>query len=161
MQVTETLADGLKREFKVVVPAEELDTRLSRRLEEIKGTAQIRGFRPGKVPLQHLRKLLGRQTMSQIVQDLLNELANKTLTDRNERAALQPTFDLTEDEEEAARVLDAKADLTYAMRYEVLPQVTLGDFKGIRIERPVTEVTAEEVDREMDRLARTSATYNV
>lgn len=161
MQVTETLADGLKREFKVVVPAEELDSRLTRRLEEMKATTQIRGFRPGKVPVQHLRRLVGRQTMSQIVQDLLNELAAKTLAERGERAALQPTFDLTEDEQEAEKVLDAKADLAYAMRYEVLPQVTLGDFKSIRIERPVVEIDEAEVDREMERLARNSATYNV
>lgn len=160
MQVTETLADGLKREFKVVVPAQELDSRLTQRLEEMKATTQIRGFRPGKVPVQHLRRLVGRQTMSQIVQDILNELANKTLSDRGERAALQPTFDLTEDEQEAEKVLDAKADLEYAMRYEVLPPVTLGDFGSIRIERPVVEVDEAQVDREMERLARNSATYN-
>jgi trigger factor len=159
MQVTETLSEGLKREFRVVVPATELDSRLTSKLEEMKATTQIRGFRPGKVPVQHLRRLVGRQTMSQIVQDLLSELANKTLNDRGERAALQPTFDLTEDEEEAERVLSAKADLEYAMKYEVLPQVTLGDFATIRIERPVADVPEEEIANELERLARGSATY--
>lgn len=159
MQVTETLSEGLKREFKVVVPASELDGRLTRRLEEMKATARIKGFRPGKVPVQHLRRLVGRQTMSEIVNDLLTEEANRIIAARGERAAMRPAFDLPEDETEAARILDAKADLEYAMRYEVLPEVRLGDFKSIAIERPVVAVPEVEVDRQLEQLARSAATY--
>jgi trigger factor len=159
MQVTETLAEGLKREFKVVVPASELDSRLNARLEELKGTASIKGFRPGKVPVKHLRRLVGRQTMSEIVQDILREQSNEILKTRGERAALQPSFDLTEDEKEAERVLDAKADLEFSMRYEVLPKVELGEFKTIAVERPVIEVAEADVDRTMLQLARANSTF--
>ena len=159
MQVTETLSEGLKREFKVVVPASELDTRLVARLEEMKGTAQIRGFRPGKVPVSHLRRLVGRQTMSEIVNDILREQTNEILSQRGERAAMQPSYDLTEDEKEAEKVLDAKADLEFSMRYEVLPKVELADFKSIEIDRPVVEVPDDEVERNLLRLAQSNATY--
>ena len=160
MQVTETLSEGLKREFKVVVPAAELDSRLVAKLEELKGTARIKGFRPGKVPVNHLRRLVGRQTMSEIVQDILREQSNRILSDRGERAALQPSFDLTEDEKEAERVLDAKADLEFSLRYEVLPKVELGNFKSIKIERPVVEVAEEDIERGLMQLARANATYS-
>ncbi len=159
MQVTETLSDGLRREFKVVVPASELDTRLQAKLEELKGTTQIRGFRPGKVPLNHMRRLFGRQTMSQIVQDLLDENARKALADRGERAAMQPKFDMTEDETEATEILDAKKDLEFSMKYEVLPKVSLGDFSGLKVERPVTDVTESDIQEQLDRLADNARTY--
>ena len=159
MQVIETLAEGLRREFKVVVPASELDTRLTTRLEEMKGRAQIRGFRPGKVPIQHLRRLFGRQTMSEIVQDILNENAQKTLAERGERPALQPSFDLPEDEAEAQRVLEARGDLEYSMKYEVLPKVTLAEFSSLTVERPVVEVTDEDVETEVRRLGESSRTF--
>ncbi len=160
MQVTETLSEGLKREFKVVVPASELDSRLVARLEEMKGSAQIRGFRPGKVPVSHLRRLVGRQTMSEIVNDILREQTSEILSQRGERAALQPSYDLPEDEKQAGEVLDGKADLEFAMRYEVLPQVELGDFKSISIERPRVDVPEEEVERNLLRLAQANATYS-
>ncbi len=159
MQVTETLAEGLKREFKVVVPASELDSRLVARLEEMKGTAQIRGFRPGKVPVSHLRRLVGRQTMSEIVNDILREQTSEILSQRGERAAMQPAYDLTEDEKEAEKVLDGKADLEFSMRYEVLPKVELGDFKAITVDRPVVEVPEDEIERNLLRLAQANATY--
>lgn len=160
MQVTETLSEGLKREFKVVVPASELDSRLVARLEEMKGTAQIRGFRPGKVPVSHLRRLVGRQTMSEIVNDILREQTNEILNQRGERAAQQPNYELPEDEGEAEKVLDAKADLEFSMSYEVLPKVELGDFKTVTIARPVVEVPDDEIDRSLAQLARSSATYS-
>ncbi len=160
MQVTETLSEGLKREFKVVVPAAELDSRLLARLEEMRGTANINGFRPGKVPVQHLRRLLGRKTMSDIVQDIVREQTNEILKQRGERAALQPSYDLTEDEKEAERVLDAKADLEFSMRYEVLPKIDLGEFKTVSIERPVVEIADEDIELSLTQLARSSASYS-
>ena len=160
MAVTETLSEGLKREFKVVVPASEMDSRLLARLEELKGTAQIKGSRPGKVPVQHLRRLVGRQNMSEIVQDVLREQTNEILSQRGERAAQQPSYDLTEDEKEAEKVLDGKADFEFSLRYEVLPKVVLGDFKSISIERPVVDVPADEVDAGLARLAQANATYS-
>ncbi len=159
MQVTETLAEGLKREIKIVVPATELDSRLSARLEELKGQVKLNGFRPGKVPTAHLRRLYGKSAMAEIVQNILNETARKTIEERGERAAMQPNFVLPEDEAEAGEVLEGKKDLAYTMTYEVLPTFTLGDFAGIKIDRPVAEISDAEVDAEVAKLARDSADF--
>ncbi|MBZ9935073.1 trigger factor [Mesorhizobium sp. BR1-1-16] len=159
MQVTETLAEGLKREIKIVVPATELDSRLSARLEELKGQVKLNGFRPGKVPTAHLRRLYGKSAMAEIVQNILNETARKTIEERGERAAMQPNFVLPEDEAEAGEVLEGKKDLAYTMTYEVLPSFELGDFAGIKIDRPVAEISDAEVDAEVGKLARDSADF--
>lgn len=159
MQVTETLVEGLKREFKVVVPATELDDRLNTRLSSLKDEVRIKGFRPGKVPVNHLRRLYGKSAMAEIVQGLISEVARKTMADRGERTAAQPDYELPEDQTEAEQVLDGKADLTFTMRYEVLPKVEQKDYKAITVERPTVAVTDEELDAEVKRVAATTATY--
>lgn len=160
MQVTSTLTEGLKREFKVVVPAAELDERLSTRLTSMKDEVRIKGFRPGKVPVSHLRRLVGKSTMAEIVQNVISEVARNTLTERGERAAMQPSFDLPEDTGEAEKVLAGQADLAYVMRYEVLPTFELKDYKSIAIERPVADVSDSEVDAELTRLAENARTFS-
>jgi trigger factor len=159
MQVTETNVEGLKREFKIVVPAAELDSRLVERLSSLKDEVRIKGFRPGKVPVAHLRKLFGRSTMAEIVQSTLAEVARKTLADRGEKAASQPDYRLPEDEGETNRVLSGEADLAYTMIYEVLPKVELADFKGIEVERPVAEPSETEVEDQIRRLANDARSY--
>jgi trigger factor len=159
MQVTEILSDGLKREFKVVVPLGELDERLVQRLASLKDEVRIKGFRPGKVPVNHLRKLYGRSAMAEIVQTMLREVARQTLDERGERAATPPDYQLPEDEGEAERILSGKADLAYTMTYEVLPKVVLGDFKSIKVERPVVEIGNEEVEAQLQQLAESGRTF--
>ena len=160
MQVTETLTEGLKREFTVVVPATELDDRLLNRLNTLKDEVRIKGFRPGKVPVSHLRRLFGKSAMAEIVQNVISEVARTTLTERNERAAMQPDFKLPEDEAEANKVLAGEADLTYTMAYEILPDVVLGDFKSIQVERPIAEVSDAEIAGELDRLADSTRSFS-
>lgn len=153
MQITETINDGLKREFNVIVPASELDDRLVQRLNALKGQVNLKGFRPGKVPLSHLRRMYGRSAMAEIIQTVLSEVARDTLTERAERAASPPDYRLPEDTEETEKILTGGADLSYTMVYEVLPKIDLIDFKTIAVERPVVEVSDEEVDAEVKRLA--------
>lgn len=161
MQVTETVSDGLKREFNVVVPAEELDSRLVERLTSLKNEVRIKGFRPGKVPVNHLRKLYGKSAMAEIVQNMLAEVARKTLDERGERAASPPSYDLPEAEEQAEDILSGKADLSYTMSYEVLPKVVLGDFKTIHVERPVVEIDEAEVEAQLQQIAENGRTFDV
>jgi trigger factor len=159
MQVNEKNVEGLKREFEVVVPAAELDSRLVERLDSLKDEVRIKGFRPGKVPVAHLRKLFGRSTMAEIVQSTLTEIARKTLADRGEKAASQPDYQLPQDEAVTNRVLSGEADLSYTMVYEVLPKVELADFKGIEIERPVATPAESEIDEQIQRLANDARSY--
>lgn len=152
MQVTETLNEGLKRKLAVVIPASDLNERLDARLDELKGKANLKGFRPGKVPLSHLKKVYGRSAMSEVLSDAINATVTRTLEDRSERAAAQPQIDLSEDQAEINRVLEGQADLAFDVSYEVLPPVTLMEFKGLSVDKPVVEVADDEVEAELKRV---------
>lgn len=152
MQVTETLNDGLKRKLSVTIPAADLNSRLDAKLEELKGQANIKGFRPGKVPTSHLKKVYGRSAMSEVMTDAINATVSDTLDKREERAAAQPKVDLPDDQSVINDVLDGKADLAFEVEYEILPPVTLMDIKGVKLNKPVVEVSEEEVDAEVKRV---------
>ena len=152
MQVTETLNEGLKRKLSVVIPASDLNERLDVRLDEIKGQANIKGFRPGKVPMTYLKKVYGRSAMSEVMSDAINATVAKTLDERSERAATQPKVDLPEDQGTINQVLDGQADLAFEVSYEVLPPVELMDFKGISVDKPIVEIVETEVDAEVQRV---------
>jgi trigger factor len=152
MAVTETLNEGLKRKLSLVIPAKDLSDRLDARLEELKGTANIKGFRPGKVPMAHMKKMFGRSAMSEVLSDAINSTVSKTLDDRSERAATQPKVDLPEDQEVINKVLDGGADLNFDVSYEVLPPVKLMDFKGLKVDRPVVEIEEADIDKEVQRV---------
>ncbi|RUT32901.1 trigger factor [Arsenicitalea aurantiaca] len=159
MQVTETLNEGLKRKLAVTIPAQDLASRLDAKLDEIKGKANLKGFRPGKVPMAHLKKMYGRSAMSEVMQEAINASVNETLSGRSERAATQPKIDLTEDQAEINRVLDGEGDLAFEVSYEVLPSVTLMELSGIAYDKPVVEVEAADVEKELERLFRERRGY--
>lgn len=159
MQVNETQSEGLKRQLTVTVPASDLDARLSTRLEELKGRMRINGFRPGKVPTNHLRKVYGKAAMAEIVEGVVTETSQKALSDREERPAMRPAIAMTEDEGEAEEILAGKADLTFTMDYEVLPDFEVQDVSGLKVKRPIAEVSDEEVDERLDRIAEGSRPY--
>lgn len=152
MQVTETLNEGLKRKLSVTIPAAALNERLGAKLEELKGQANIKGFRPGKVPLAHIKKMFGRSAMSEVMTDAINSTVSDTLDERKERAAAQPKVDLPDDQAVINDVLDGKADLAFDVEYEVLPPVTLMKLDGIKLDRPVIDITDEEVTAEVNRV---------
>jgi trigger factor len=152
MQVTETLNEGLKRKLSVTIPAAALNERLDVKLEELKGQANIKGFRPGKVPLAHIKKMFGRSAMSEVMTDAINSTVSETLDERKERAAAQPKVDLPQDQAVINDVLDGKSDLAFDVEYEVLPPVTLMKLDGIKIDRPVIDITDEEVTAEVNRV---------
>src|SRR5690606_42097037 len=109
MQVTETLNAGLKRQIKVIVPATELEAKLVERLSAAKDKVRINGFRPGKVPLQHIRKMYGKSFMAEVVNEILSSSTRSILDDRGEKAAMQPEVTMTEDEKEAEKILAGDA----------------------------------------------------
>ena len=159
MQVTETLSEGLKRELKVVVPASDLEAKLVAKIDEIKGQIRINGFRPGKVPASHVRKLHGKALMGEIIQELINETTRNTLEERNEKSAMQPQYKLTEDEVEAGKIMDGKADLDFSIIYEVLPTIEVADVSGVEIERPVVDVEDSEVEERLTQIADSSRPF--
>ena len=143
MQVTETLNEGLKRKLSVVIPKSDLTSRLDTRLEELRGQANIKGFRPGKVPESHLKKMYGKSAMAEVMQDAINATVGTALTERAERAATQPKVDLPDDQGTINKVLDGESDLKFDVSYEVLPAVALMDFSKLKLDRPVVEITED------------------
>ena len=159
MQVTETLNEGLKRKLSVVIPKNDLSTRLDARLGELKDRANIKGFRPGKVPTTYLKKVYGKSAMAEVMQDAINATVSNALTERSERAAAQPKVDLPEDQSVLNQVLDGESDLSFDVSYEVLPAVELMDFHGLKLDRPVVEIADADVDKEMQRVFRQNRGY--
>jgi trigger factor len=147
MQVTETSSSGLMRELKVVVGHSELSDRFTARIDEVKGQIQLKGFRKGKVPLAHVKKLYGRSVMAEVVQQAVEETSRKAVQDRNERPAHQPNIDFTEDKEEIEKVLSGQGDLAFTMKFEILPSITVTDLSGLKLEREVADVADEAVDK--------------
>lgn len=161
MQVTETKAEGLKREIEIVVPASDLEARLQTKLHEAKGQAKLKGFRPGKVPLAHLKKMYGRSMMAEIVNQIVNETPRSVIAEREERSAMQPEIAMAEDEAEAEKVLKGEKDFKFTLSYETLPAFDLKETSGIKITRPVVEIADEEVEEQVRRIAENARTYDV
>jgi len=145
MQVTETSADGLKHEFTITVPADDLEQEITRRLGEIGRQVRLPGFRPGKVPMQILRVRFGPSVRGEVLQSTLQVSSAEAISERQLRPALPPKVDIVSAAE--------GADLEYKMAVEVLPEIPEPSFADLGIERLVVEVPEEEVDRAVERLA--------
>jgi|ERR1700733_13142309 trigger factor len=152
MEVTETSAAGLKREYRVVVPATDLEAKVNERLDDIKGRVQLRGFRPGKVPVAHLKRLYGKSAMAEVIEAAVREANSKIVTDRGLKLATEPKVVLPSDEGAVEGVIAGKSDLAYTVEMEIVPPITLADFKTIEIERLTAPVTDEEVDKALQTL---------
>ena len=152
MQVTETAAAGLKREYRVVVPATDLEARVNERLDDLKDKVQLRGFRPGKVPVEHLRRLYGKAAMAEVIEAAVREANSKIVNDHGFKLAIEPKVSLPEEQSAVEEVITGKSDLAYTVEIEILPPITLTDFKTIKLERPVAEVAEAEIDQTLQRI---------
>jgi trigger factor len=153
MQVTETLSDGHKREFKIEIPAADLEARVAARLSELKDKVQLRGFRPGKVPVTHLKKVYGRAVMAETIDAVIREMNAKVVSDHGLKLAMEPKVTIPEEEKEVERVLGGGADLAYTLAVEIIPKIELADFKTIKLDRPLADVTDAEIDDAIGRIA--------
>lgn len=159
MQVVETNVEGLKRQLRVVVEAGEINERFSTRLDEIKGQVELKGFRKGKVPMAHLKKVFGRQLMVEVLEKAVEETSRQAISDRKERPALQPEIKLPEDTAEIESVLAGGKELAFDMSFEVLPEIELKDFKDLKLEKLVAEVEDSAVGEALAKIAERSVSY--
>jgi trigger factor len=159
MQVTETLSQGLKREFKVVLPATELEERLNSELSTLKDRVRINGFRPGKVPVGHLRKVYGRSVMADVLQNAVNEANRKIVEDNDLKLAHEPQVQFPESQEEVEKAMEAKGDLAFTVALEVLPVFELADLSDVTVKKPVAEVTDAEITESLERMAKQNRSF--
>jgi trigger factor len=153
MQVTETGAAGLKREYRVVVPATDLEARVNERLDDLKGRVQLRGFRPGKVPVAHLKKIYGKSAMAEVIEAAVREANNKIVSDNGLKLATEPKVVLPSEEGAVEGVIAGNSDLAYTVEMEILPPIALMDFKTMKLERLRADVTEAEIDQALQALA--------
>ena len=151
MQVTETATDGLKREYRVVVPASDLAAKVSEKLDELKGRVQLRGFRPGKVPVAHLKRIYGKSAMAEVIEAAVREANSKIVTDNGYKLATEPK--VVPDEGAVEGVLEGTSDLAYKVEIEIVPPIELADFKQIKLEREVADVGDAEIEEALQKIA--------
>jgi trigger factor len=159
MQVTETLSQGLKREYDISLPASDLAEKLNGQLADLKRKVRINGFRPGKVPVEHLRKVYGKSVMADVVQEAIAN-ANKQIVDDNQlRLAREPKVELPSDQAVIDAALEARGDLNFKVALEVLPVFEVGDFSQISLERLTADIEDADIDAALDRLAEERREY--
>ena len=145
MQVTETSAEGLKREYKVVIPAAQVADKVDEKLKEVGQQVNLPGFRPGKIPQSILKQRFGSSVMGEVLEQMVNESASKTITDNELRPALQPNIEIDK--------FDDGDDLEYTMKIEVLPEIAMMDFKSIKVEKLKVPIKDDEIDDALERIA--------
>jgi trigger factor len=161
MQVTETLSEGLKREYKVVVPASELDSKVNARLDELKDRVRINGFRPGKVPVTHLKRMYGRSAMAEVIEAMVRDTNNQIVSERGYKLAADPKVTLPTDESAIEELIAGKTDLNYTMALEIVPPIALGDFKSIKLTKLVADVSDAEIEDGITRITDQNKPYTV
>jgi trigger factor len=154
MQVTETLSEGLKRAYTVVVPAADIETKRAARLANLGKTLNLPGFRPGKIPPTVVRQRFGTAVNAEVLEESVTQATQQVLTERGLRPALQPKIDVVS--------LDATGgagkDLEFKVELELLPEITLPDFAAIQLDRMKVEAAAETVDKAMADIAQRNRT---
>lgn len=156
MEVTQTKAEGLSRTFALKVTVKELQAKLDQRIEEVRPGMRLKGFRPGKVPAAHVRKMYGRDLMGELLDKLVNETNQKALDDASLRPAGTPKVELEGDIE---KVVKGEADLAWQMNVDVMPEFTPIDPATLTITRPVAEVSQEQIDESLGRIAEQNIKY--
>ena len=156
IQIIEKSGEGLSRVYGVTVPMSDLTQRLEARVAEITPTLNIKGFRPGKVPPGHVRRLYGKALMSEVVQATLTESTQKVLDDNKLRPAGEPEL---KPEGDFEAVMDGKADLAYELSIDLMPEFEPVDASTLSLSKPVYSPTAKEIDEAVAELAKQNRTY--
>lgn len=159
MQVTETLSEGLKHEFKISVPASDLDAKAGAKLVDLKDKVRLNGFRPGKVPVTHLKKVYGRSVMAETIDQTIRDANTQLFSERGFKLATEPKITMPTEQAEVEELLNGKTDLTYTVAIEVVPSIALADFKTFQVEKPVADVSDSDVDEAIKRIADTNRGY--
>ncbi len=145
MQIAETLNQGLRREYSLVIPAAALAARIDARLAEVSKTIRMPGFRPGKVPPNLVRKMHGEALRGEALQAAINEGVQTLLTEKQLRPATQPQVDLEGD--------GGEGDVGFKVALEVLPNVDAINIDGLALEKLVVPADESAMESALTRLA--------
>jgi trigger factor len=158
MEVIEKSQEGLSRSYAVRIDRSDLGAALDARIAEILPTLNLKGFRPGKVPAAHVRRIYGKQLMGEVVGKTLEETSQKVLADHQLRIAAQPDLKPVSDMDQ---VIAGREDLTYDLEVEIMPEFEPTDVTAISLERLVYEPDTAEIDAALERMVAESRTFGV
>lgn len=161
MKIIEASEEGLKRNLKVVVDAKEIEERYVSRIDQVKDSVSLKGFRKGKVPETHIRKIYGRSLMTEVIQDTLRDTSQKLIQERKERPAVMPSITLSEDQEEINQILEGKKDLSYSISFEVIPSINLTKFETIELEKLEANVDEETIQKSIEDLLKRAGSFEL
>jgi len=156
MEITQTISEPLHRELRIVIDANDLDTRLTGRLEEMKSQVHLKGFLPGKAPVAFLKKTFGKKVMNEIVEQAVSETSQKALADNALKPALPPQVDYVTPLDD---VVGGKANLEFTMRVDLMPDFEVTDLSSLQVEKLVSTVTDKAVEESLQSLAEHARTY--
>jgi len=148
MQIKETLSQGLKRQYEVVVPAKELKEKITVQLETLGKKVKVPGFRPGKVPLPLLKQRYNNDALSKVLEDCVEKGAQQIIKENNLKPALKPKVDIVS--------FDEEKDLTFKVNLEILPVINDIKLDKLSFERFVIKVPEKEITDFIERLAKQS-----
>ncbi len=156
MQIEELKAEGLSRTYSVTVPKEELAEKLETKIKEMQPQVSLKGFRPGKVPTSHIRKMFGQSIMKDVVEDVLNQSSQQAINDNKIRPAGQPKIDLRANGED---VTNGKADLEYQLTVELIPEFEPVDPSTLELTRLTCEAGDDALQERLEQLAGSQKDY--
>ncbi|MEX2520166.1 MAG: trigger factor [Paracoccaceae bacterium] len=153
MQLTETLAEGLKREYAMTVPAEALATKMNAKLDAVRADFQMKGFRKGKAPKALLKKMFGKNLIGEVVDEAVNEAMRSHFEASGDMPSQQPEIAIQNEK------LDEGDDLNVTLKYERLPDVPETDFAAIKLTRLIATVSDAEIDEALTKLAEQAQNF--
>ncbi len=153
MQVTETLNEGLKRSYNIVLTADELNAKVTEKLTEAQPTIEMKGFRKGKVPMALLKKQFGPRIMGEAMQESIDGAMSKHFEDSGDRPAMQPEVKMTNEDWKEGD------DVEVAMSYEALPDIPEVEMKSIKLEKLVVKPGDDAVDEALAGLAKSAQNF--
>ncbi len=156
MEVTETLSEGLKRAYTVVVSAADIESKRSARLADLGKTLSLPGFRPGKIPPTVVRQRYGNAVTAEVLEQSVSDATKQVLSDRGLRPAMQPKIDVVD--LDAATGAGAAKDLEFKVELELLPEITPPDFSSVQLTRLKAEPEAEVIDKAFADIAQRNRT---
>ncbi len=151
MQLKQTKSETLFRSYDVTVPANDIEQQLNQRLNQLSKTIKMPGFRPGKVPVEIVKKQHGKNVMGEVLEKVVDQTMREAIEKEKLKPATQPKVEIKE--------FDEGKDLVYSMDVELLPDIPEIDFSKITVERPKIEVKDEDIQESLENLAQQAKQY--
>ncbi|PCH85764.1 MAG: trigger factor [Piscirickettsiaceae bacterium] len=152
MQVSIESNSGLKKTMTIVVPQEEVDTAINKRLEDVKRTARIDGFRPGKIPMSVIKSKFGKSIRAEALSELTQSFFYKAIMEEKINPASQPVITPNEND---------KDGFEFSASFEVYPDVKVAAIDKLELDKPSSEVADSDIDDMVEKLRTQKSVWNV